>query len=116
MIIHGVYVPDNVVPRKISQLIAENNLTYPFVVQKVSIDNSVRSYVVLPLLTTITVVRKEPPTIYDPSMNIYFGYIEKAGYQVYDSPVWILSEASDPNVISMSSYRKFRDAKRKSGK
>lgn len=103
-------------PKKISQLVADNGLSYPFVVMKVIVDPSCVGTVVLPINTKVTVTGKSAPTFSDPSKNIYLGYIERDKYQIYDSAVWVLAEASGDNVLSLSAYKKFRDSKRKNKK
>ena len=108
----GLWEPNGGTPKTISQLMRDHKLSYPFIVQKISFDKA-GEWIVLPVYTYVTITNKCSPTIADPSNNVYFGYIDNQSYQLHDSPVWKLHEASDNNVLSLNHYKKFRDQVKK---
>jgi len=92
----------NSIPMTIEQLINRYGLSYPFILQKAVSETKDTAYGVnIPCGCTVTFLQRV-------TGNIHEGWVERNGFQVLDTPSWLLVESSGSNVVVLSTYKSSR--------
>ena len=102
-------------PKTITELMIENNLSFPFIVKKISSYSIPMGGLCMSAgihLTVSSRVSNIKWNMDDNKEKIYLCFIDQQSFQVLDSPAWMLIEKSDDNVLPLDAYRKFREAKK----